>query len=414
MDIEILHEDRLRTWCGWLKIPSGAIDALVDVASQIQTSENLFQIFSAFYEQTSLNKELLPEWSLLTKDPGVKNQLGEEQASLFYLLGLMAALPHASRTYRRLGIGRDVFLDTMYDITIWLSNYYDVHGVWGFDQFDWITLHLNCKLFRLGRLQFALGSFEWKIMAFKHRSSGQVIILGDPTLALRADGYAEGAGGKETVEDERWFAVFEATPAGWRGNRIAPQGYTLREEVFLLRSEWEPVLHNGDTVLDLHIPRGEKMTPESCRESLTRAFSFFSEFWPDRPFKGVCCHTWFFTPQLQQILPMESNLVQFQREFYLFPHPGSKDFLWSYVFGEKYTDPATAPRDTFLRRSVLDWLASGKEMFDLPGVMLHHPEQWGTQPYYYGKEVTITEPPMMEKQFEIQENEEEDSLLDAE
>jgi hypothetical protein len=54
------------------------------------------------------------------------------------------------------------------------------------------------------------------------------------------------------------------------------------------------------------------------------------------------------------------------------------------VFGEKYPDPFTAPRDTSLRRAVLDWQAQGKEIFDLPGVMFHAPEEWGAQPYMGG------------------------------
>lgn len=413
MDIEILHEDRLRTWCGWLQMPAEAVDALVEMANQIRANETLLQVFTAFYEQTSIRGEWFREWAPLPMDPAVKNQFDDAQASLFYLLGTMAALPHTSRVYRRMGISREIFLATFYDITIWMTNYYDVHGTWGFNQFAWIVLHVECKLFRLGRLQFALGAFEWKVTAFRHRSSGHVLLLGDPTLPLRADGYAEGAGGKEVVEDERWFAVFEATPAGWRGNRIAPQGYTLREQVFLLRSEWEPVLRHGDTVLDLHIPRGEKLTVENCRDSFTRAFSFFPNFFPERPYKGVSCHTWFFTPQLQQILPPESNLVQFQREFYLFPHPGNQAFLWSYVFGEKYPDPTTAPQDTSLRQSVLEWIAEGKELFDLPGVMLHSPEQWGTQPYYYHKEVVLTEQPLLQSlEDEDPDNEEDENLFD--
>ena len=93
------------------------------------------------------------------------------------------------------------------------------------------------------------------------------------------------------------------------------------------------------------------------------------------------CHTWFFTPQLQTLLPPESAIVKFQREFYLYPFPGNIGFLWSFVFGEKYPDPFTAPRDTSLRRAVLDWIGQGKEIFDLPGIMFHTPEEWGTQPY---------------------------------
>jgi hypothetical protein len=74
-------------------------------------------------------------------------------------------------------------------------------------------------------------------------------------------------------------------------------------------------------------------------------------------------------------------VVRFQREFYLFPFPGGPGFLWNFVFGEKITDPAAAPRDTSLRRAVLDWLAAGNELFDLPGVAFHSPDAWGSQPY---------------------------------
>ncbi len=414
MDIEILQEDRLRTWCEWLQMPEGAVEALAEAARQIRADEKLFQIFAAFHEQTALRGEWHRDWTPLPMNEGVIGQLGESRASLFYLLGYMAALPYALREYRRLGISREVFLATMYDITIWVNHARDVYGVWCFKEFVWIWHHLSCELFRLGRLQFILSTFEGGVMAFKSRSSGHILLLADPAMPLRADGYAANAGGEETGADERWFATFEATPAGWRGNRVAPQGYTLREEVFLLRSEWEPVLRRGDTILDLHIPRGEKMTIESCRDSFLHAFSFFTEHWPDRPFKGIYCHTWFFTPQLQQILQPDSNIVQFQREFYLYPHPGGPAFLWRFVFGEKYPDPATAPRDTFLRSAVLDWLAEGKELFDLPGVMLHRPEQWGTQPYYYVKEAVVTEPTVLpvEEEFNEDDEEEDASSLD--
>ncbi len=140
-------------------------------------------------------------------------------------------------------------------------------------------------------------------------------------------------------------------------------------------------MQKGDTVLDMHIARGASFTPAECQDSLRCAFDFFARYEPGRPFKAGYCHTWFFSPQLQQILPPESNIVAFQREFYLYPFAGKSAFLWAYVFGQKYPTPAGAPRDTRLRRAVLDWLEGGGEIFDLPGVMFHGPEAWGQQPY---------------------------------
>ena len=380
MEIEMLQENRLRAWCDRLQMPEGATEALAGVATQIVKDEELHRKFCAFYEQTTLNGHWQRDWNDLPTDPGVSQKLGE-QSNLFYLLGYMAALPSAEREYRRLGIGLDVFHDTMRDITLWMNHAYDLHGTWRFNQFSWIWRHVDCKLFRLGRLQFMLADFPGKVTAFKNRATGGFLLLGDPTTPLRPDGYAEGAGGSRSGE-EPWHAVFEELPAGWRGNRVTPQGYTLTEQSFLLRSEWERVLQHGDTILDLHIPRGIKLTADECRDSFEKAYRFFPTFWPDRPFKGIYCHTWFFTPQLQKILPADSNIVRFQREFYLYPFVGGPAFLWSFVFGEKFPDAATAPHDTALRAAVLDWINQGGELFDMPGVMLHKPEQWGTQPYY--------------------------------
>ena len=202
---------------------------------------------------------------------------------------------------------------------------------------------------------------------------------------LRADGYAFGAG-QHPSEDEAssaqaWKPAYEESAAGWRGHLVTPYGCVRPQAVFLPRAEWDLILQEGDTVLDLHIPRKDPLTAETCGDSYRQALEFFPRVFPERPWKALYCHTWFFTPQLQSFLPPESSIVKFQREFYLYPFPGSVGFLWSFVFGEKYPDPATAPRDTSLRRAVLDWIGQGKEIFDLPGVMFHDPEAWGSQPY---------------------------------
>lgn len=381
MEIELLQEERLRYWCGRLEFPESATEALVEVACKVRANPDLLDIFNTFYVKTTLNGEWLKDWSDLPFDPVVQEKLGT-RTSLFYLLGYLAALPQAEREYRRLGVSLDIFHDTMLDFVIWLNQAYDLRGYWNFDQFAWMSLHVSCELFRLGRLQYRLSEFPGKVTAFRHRTTGTILLLGDPDTPLRADGYAKGAGGKSSEDEPTWHAVFEETPAGWRGNRIHPQGFTLHEESLLLHSEWERILKHGDTVLDLHIPRGDKLTVKECRESIQVAHQFFPEIFPDRPFKGLFCHTWLFTPQLQKILPPESNVVRFQREFYLYPYPGSPQFLWDFVFGEKYPDATTAPRDTSLRRAVLDWMGEGNELFDLPGLMLHSPDQWGSQPYY--------------------------------
>jgi hypothetical protein len=379
VNIEILNENRLRYWSGRIQLPEEAVAELALIAAQIEHDEDLLRIFRAFYEKTVLNGQWSRDDDEPLIDPLVTQKLGE-QDSMFYLLAYLAAMPHAEAEYQRRGIDLAIFDETMQDIRTWLVHCHAVYGRWMFNQFHWVSNHLSCTLFRLGRMQYQLNSFEYAVKALRRKTGAEYVILADPNVPLRADGYAYGAGDLPPA-GEPWQAIFEETEAGWRGNPVAPQGYALREVQFFARSEWELALQQGDTVLDMHIPRKDRFSMDDCQDSLHQAFEFYQRFFPERPFKACFCHTWFFSPQLQHIVTKESNIVRFQREFYLFPFAGKLGFLWFYVFGEGVKERASAPANTTLQRAVLDWVDHGGEIFDLPGVMFHGPEEWGTQPY---------------------------------
>lgn len=385
MDIEILESHPLQVWCERIGMAAGASQALEEVRGEVVEAPQLLAIFTAFYDKTALRGEWDRDWHPLEIDPVVSDYFGQ-RASLFYLLAMMAAIPALEQTYRQRGIDVQIMLDTLKDIPFYTNQASEVHGYWRFDQFMWIWRHLAGELFRLGRLQFMLLPFPGQVTAFQRQADGEVVLLADPNRILRGDGYALGAGQTEesaapSDADEAWTPIFAESEAGWQGHPVSPYGYALREPIILDRCEWQIALQPGDTILDLHIPRGQSLSEEECRASFQQAYDFFGHYFPERPFKGVYCHTWFFTPQLQSLLPPASSIVRFQREFYLYPHPGGPSFLWNFVFGEKYPDATSAPRDTSLRRAVLDWLAAGKFLFDMPGIMLHPPQEWGTQPY---------------------------------
>lgn len=364
-------------------MPEDAAGALARAAQAVAARPALLEHFTALHEQYVLRGEYRDDWSPHPVDPAVEADFGRESA-LFYLLVYMSGLPRAEEGYRRLDIGPEIFDATFYDITFYLLEPSRIRGYWTFNEFGWIPLHLRCQLFRLGRLQFALKEYEDHAQAFRSRATGAYRLLCGPGLNLRADGAMVGAGGPEAAAldaGETWQTVFEEHAEGWWGHPIAPRGCALRQPELLPRAEWERCLTQGDTVLDVHIPRGANLTAADCRDSFCQAYEFFPSRWPERKIQAAYCHTWFFTPQLQTFLPKESSIVRFQREFYLYPYAGGPGFLWRFVFGEAYPERATAPRDTHLRRAALDWLAAGQPIYDLPGLRFHSPEEWGSQPY---------------------------------
>lgn len=391
-NIEVLNPERLAYWCNLIAVPEGAIPALQAMADRVRDDEKLSTAFSSFYEKNVIRGEWHREWSSIPEDPAVKELCGDD-TSLFYLLGYLSALPHAWEQYQRLDIGMDIFKATMLDFQYYIQDYYDMNGRWGYGMFVWIWRHVAVELFRIGRLQYMLVPFGGGVRAFRRKvksdrngAEPSTILLADPNMPLRSDGYAWGAGRPQGTDitqenEETWRPIFEETSDGWHGHPVSPYGWVEKTPVTLSSVEWELILQPGDTVLDLHIPRRDLFDVVTCRESYSQALEFYARVFSGRPHKALFCHTWMFTPQLQKFLPPSSNLVKFQREFYLYPHPGTVSYLWAFVFGGKYNDPNTAPRDTSLRKAVLDCLDSGGEIFDLAGVMFHTPQEWGTQPY---------------------------------
>ncbi len=94
----------------------------------------------------------------------------------------------------------------------------------------------------------------------------------------------------------------------------------------------------------------------------------------------ICCTSWFLDPVYQDLLPSRSNIVRFQRECYLFPYlsRGDRSGL-DRIFGKYVHDLSTAPRDSSMRRAVLDHLNSGGAL--VGGGCLIFPEtlDWGAQ-----------------------------------
>jgi len=165
------------------------------------------------------------------------------------------------------------------------------------------------------------------------------------------------------------------------GNYITPYGKVLNRVIFLKKSNWSCVFEHGSHILEFHIPRMKALTLDLCKESFIAADEFFSShFILKNPLGLLANHTWLFTPQLQEFLEPESNLVRFQREFYLLPYKGEKSSAWEFIFDHKLSI-SNAPRDTALREKVLHYLESGKSLFDLGGIYLHSFKEWGSQKY---------------------------------
>ena len=96
-------------------------------------------------------------------DPGVSIETYDLQCpdgkrNLLSFLYMCEAL---EETYRELGIGQDILLDTLRDIVRWTENWSAVKGELCLFELEWLARIMRAKLFKVGRLQFYMAPPGW-------------------------------------------------------------------------------------------------------------------------------------------------------------------------------------------------------------------------------------------------------------
>ncbi len=323
----------------------------------------------------------LQKWPVLP--PGL-----HPASDLFYAYVFLAGMPSALELHRSRGVPMDVTRATFSDLPLWLEDFRRKHGRWGLSELQgtgWLYGHLRGRLFRLGRLQFRFEVFQNYRRAYRCRADGRTVLLVESGQTFRPDGRYEGANGI-TAGADAWVAELHDTAEGITGYPSDPRGFIRRTPVKLPPGEWTAVLAGGDPVLGIHIPAGAPLTPASCGDALRAAAVFFPEYFPEYAARAFTCATWLFDPQLADYLPPESNLVQFQRQFYRYPVPGANDRqIMERVCGRVYERPADMPRATSLQRIVADHMIAGGRWYLTGGCFFAADiSRWGQAPYLAG------------------------------
>jgi len=317
--------------------------------------------------------------------PLLDGALGGEDGRMLYLLGLLSGLPVIEAYNAAHGVPLEIARHTLSDITRWLGGDEDgpIKRPWGISPtaVSWLTNHMRGELYRLGRLQFQFGSFHEDARVYRRRTTGEVTALSEDGVSYRADGGCV-TEGVETGPDQ-WKSRLSETAQGMTGNPISPDGRALREEVTLDAAEWEQVLVSGLPTLHIHIPAGGPMAHDECGESFRRAMEFFPKHFPERPSTAFDCGSWLLDSELQGFLPETSNIVRFQREFYLLPVDLTPRYVLGNIFDGEAKDLSKAPRRTGLQRAVLAAIEAGRPLRPTGGAcfLLMDDLDWGKQVY---------------------------------
>jgi hypothetical protein len=355
-----------------------AVDGqLSAVASEVRGNPALralwWHCYQLLFHHPDYSGDLMGRW------PDLSKLLGQEQG-VFYLLIALGAVTEARGHHEARGIPDEITRGIYGNFEELVGNYQTLNpGRWGVDLriVSWLRYPACGMLYRLGRIEYMNRPYHGQALAYRHHTTGE-------TVALAADGVNYTSAGyiANTPGEGNWTSRLEVAADCVRGHYLDPRGHATRKVLELSRDEWECALRPGDHVLEMHIPPGGGFQPEVCRASLQQAVEFFPRYFPERSFVGLGCQSWILNPQMHEVYRPDNNMTLWQQEMYLYPVPSSgRDGLF-FVFAEDQVDLATAPRDTSLRRAVLDWLAAGHRLmsggaFVLTGDLA----RYGTQPY---------------------------------
>lgn len=115
-------------------------------------------------------------------------------------------------------------------------------------------------------------------------------------------------------------------------------------------------IKKGEPVINVHIPQGEPLDWAACEASFAAAYEWFGREIP------YICHSWLLFPGLKEILPEESNIIQFQNHFRLLEMDYLQtEALWR-IFSKVREDMSQYPEQTSLQRGAKAYLYNGKRL----------------------------------------------------
>jgi len=208
---------------------------------------------------------------------------------------LIWKLTEIRRQYESTGVPAAVIDDTFSDIILRQKLFWQKNGRVGLSRTDcvWLRHLVNAKIFKLGVLQYQM----FKMLYLE-----------------------QGKGGSE---------------------------------MFMISETQKERLPAGVPVLNVHIQEGADLSPELVAGSLQTAKEFFTRYFPVTQFKALICYSWLLHSGLKDLLPSDSRIIQFAKNFEVISQTNDDTQAIERIFGKRFRRKADYPQETRLQRGAL-------------------------------------------------------------
>lgn len=115
---------------------------------------------------------------------------------------------------------------------------------------------------------------------------------------------------------------------------------------------------NGKKI-SVHIPSDARLERNLLHASVTDAVRFFKKFFPAYADADFYCDSWLLSPALPSLLPANSRILGFQREFDILRWEEDSEAFKDWIYKSRDIPLAQLPEDTSLQRAVKAHLLRG-------------------------------------------------------
>lgn len=303
--------------------------AYIEIIRKVPTAlENFVTLFNVYHKGA-------PNDVLREPFPEELGAVTGEKELLFVLA--MSLIPTAEERFIKAGIPVEKLHQTYDEIEAWLANCERNYGVTGLEflhGFAWLTMRLfTLTVIRFGRLEYNKCGLFPDVMVLRNRETGKDVVVLTQEYELNKDGLFtapdEKAAAKTTFKENADGSVI--------AHCVYSDGTVSLEAVTFDADKWEISIRPNDNVIYMHIPEVGPLKMEDVRKSLIEVREFYDKYYPDYKGKAIVSHSWLFDPILQELLPENSNLVQYQKTGLLIPQKGPSDAVRR-VFGQVAVD----------------------------------------------------------------------------
>ena len=192
------------------------------------------------------------------------------------------------------------------------QNCFNKNGYWGIVEWHWNMLCAGGCMFMFGILKFVPGEFTGDF---------PVITDGKRYVSLAGGEYFVGKEGElvDTEEKSVGITSFYEDDEKYIGNVISADGAVDLNKTEFPKSVWKDYLRKGTHTIEIHIPSKIPYKPEPIKEAYKMAVEFFKDFYPEHNAKAINGYSWIFSPQLNKVLPPESNILAVNDSMHILP-----------------------------------------------------------------------------------------------